>query len=271
MKRSRILGSSPEFLSSIKSWSCSLYKLELYFRRNAHYEADLDAIGQLMRRIAAKWKIGFEESDVDKLAAEQVRQLIDDIRSIPPQTRGRIVSSRGKVLPLSGSKLLNVANTPIVVLRENESAVSVFPHLLGTAYFDVESSLDRILNLGPREYFQDRGLLESPIVKILADSPTLLEEGMKFIGSSIEVPAGLVDVLLQDREGTDVLVEVETKARDDAVGQVLRLAGSHAEKTGRKQVRKLIVCRDFDVGLPLACEAAGIELFRLGFFKVDRV
>jgi len=231
----------------------------------------LDAIRQRMRGIAAKWKTGFEEFDADKLTVEQVRRLIDDIRSIPPQIRGRIVSSRGKVLPLSGSKSLNLANTPIVVLRENESAVSVFPHLLGTAYFDVESSLDRISNLGPREYFQDRGLLESPIVKILADSPTLLEEGMKFIGSSIEVPAGLVDVLLRDREGTDVLVEVETKARDDAVGQVLRLARSHSEKTGKKHVRKLIVCHDFDTGLPLACKEAGIELFRLSFLKVNGV
>jgi len=231
----------------------------------------LDAIRQRMRGIAAKWKTEFEEFDVDKLTAEQVRRLIDDIRSIAPQIRGRIVSSRGKVLPLSGSKLLNVANTPIVVLRDNESAMSVFPHLLGTAYFDVESSLDRILNLGPREYFQGRGLLESPIVKILADNPTLLEEAMKFIGSSIEVPAGVVDILLQDREGTDVLVEVETKAGDDAVGQVLRLARSHAEKTGKRHVRKLIVCHDFDVGLPLACKEAGIELFRLSFLKVDGV
>ena len=248
-----------------------MYKLELYFRRNAHYEANLDATRQQMRAIASKWNMGFEEFDVDKLVAEQMRRLIDDIRSIPPQIRGRIVSSRGKVLPLSGSKLLNATNTPIVVLRENESAIGVFPHLLGTAYFDVESSLDRILNIGPREYFQDRGLLESPVVKILADNPTLLEEGVKFIGSSIEVPAGLVDVLLQDREGTDVLVEVETKARDDAVGQVLRLARSHAEKTGKKHVRKLIVCHDFDVGLPLACKEAGIELFRVSFLKVDGV
>jgi len=248
-----------------------LYKLELYFRRNAHYEANLGGIRQRVREIAVRWKTDFEEFDVDVLAAEHVRRLIDDIRSIRPQMRGRVVSSGGKVLPLSGSKLLNVANTPIVVLRENGSAIDVFPHLLGTAYFDVDSSLDRILNLGPREYVQDRGLLESPIVKVLADNPTLLEKGMKFIGSGVEVPAGLVDVLLQDREGVDVVVEVETKARDNAVGQVLRLARSHAEQMGKKHVRKMIVCHDFDVGLPLACKEAGIELFRLSFLKVDGV
>ena len=245
-----------------------MYDLELYFRPNAHYKASLDAIRQRMQAIALEWKTGLKEFDVDKLTSEQVRHLIDDIRNIPPQIRGRIVSSRGNVLPLSGSKLLNAANTPIVVLRENESAVTVFPHLLGTAYFDVESSLDRILNLGPREYFQDRGLLENPLVKILADNPSLIEKGMKYIGSSVDVPAGSVDIVLQDREGTDVIVEVETKARDDAVGQVLRLARSYAEHTGRRSVRKLIVCYDFDTGLPLACKEAGIELFRLSFQSI---
>jgi hypothetical protein len=245
-----------------------LYRFELYFRRNTSYEAGLNAIRDKVRAISVKWKTEFEEIDVDKLSVEEMCQLIGDIRSIPPQVRGRIVSSRGKVLPLSGSKLLNVANTPILVLRQNSTAISVFPHLLGATYFDIESSLDRILNQGPSEYFQDRGLLENPIVKILADNPALLEEGMRFIGSGVEVPAGVVDVLLQDREGTDVLVEVETRARDSAVGQVLRLARSHAEKTGRNHVRKLIVCQDFDVGLPLACREAGIELFRLVFRRV---
>jgi len=103
----------------------------------------------------------------------------------------------------------------------------------------------------------------------LADNPILIEKGMKFLGSSVEVPAGLVDIVLQDQEGTDVIVEVETKARDDAVGQVLRLARSYVEQIGKEHVRKLIVCYDFDVGLPLACKEAGIELFRLKFLRVN--
>ena len=246
-----------------------MYKLELYFRPNAHYKASLVAIRQKMRDIAVKWKTGFEEFDVDGFTEEQMRELIHDIRNIPPQIRGRIVSSRGKVLPLSGSKSLNTGNTPIVILREDRSAVSVFPHLLGTTYFDLESSLDRILNLGPKEYFQDRGLLESPIVKILADNPALIEKGMKYVGSDVQLPAGTADIILQDQEGTDVIVEVETKAGDNAVGQVLRLARSFVEQTGRKSVRKQIVCYDFDIGLPLACKEAGIELFRIDFLRVN--
>lgn len=246
-----------------------MYKLELYFKPSVHYAVSLEAIRQQMRDIADKWKVALEEFSVDMLSEEQVRHLIDELRSIPPQVRGRIVSSRGRILPLSGSKLLNITNTPIILVRENDVAICVFPHLLGTTYFDLESSLDRILSHGPRGYFQDRGLLENPIVKILADNPTLIEEGMKFVGSSVESSAGSIDIILRDREGNDVVVEVETKARDNAVGQVLRLARGYAEQTGKKSIRKAIVCSSFDAGLPLACKEAEIGLFLLNFLKVD--
>lgn len=246
-----------------------MYKLELYFKADAEYNVNLEAIRQQIRLIAAKWETETEELDVDQVSTEHVRRLIDDLRSIPPQMRGRIVSSRGKMLPLSGSRQLNVRNTPVLVLRENARAIGVFPHLLGTAYFDLQSSLDRIWNSGPREYVQDRGLLENPIVQILADDPALIENGMKFVGSSVKLLAGSVDLVLQDRKGTDIVVEVETKARDDAVGQVLRLARSYTEQANKEFIRKMIVCADFEPGVLLACREAGIELFRLTFQRAD--
>jgi hypothetical protein len=209
------------------------------------------------------------EFNVDEMSEEKRTELVVDIRSIPPQARGRIVSSKGKVLPLSGSKLLNVENTPIVVLRENERAANVFPHLLGTTYFDLQSSLDGILRFGPSEYLQSRGLLEDPIIKLVADNPELIEKSMSFVGSNIQLSGGSVDLVLRDREGTDVVVEVETVATDQAVGQVLRLARGYAEQMGRKSVRKAIICAGFDSGLPLACKEAEIDLFRLAFLKVD--
>jgi len=245
------------------------FRLELYCRSGKHYNALLETIRGILREISEKWKIDSEEFDVDQLSSEKRQELIDDIRSIPPQARGRIVSSRGKVLPLSGTKLLNVTNTPIVVLREDTRAVDVFPHLLGTAYFDLTRSLNRILEVGPNEYVQDRGLLEDPIVKLVSDNPTLVEEGMSFVEANVELPAGYADLILRDRDGVDVLVEVETKAGDQAVGQVLRLARSHAKQTGIESVRKSIICVDFEGNLPLACKEAGIDLLRLSLLKVD--
>jgi hypothetical protein len=246
-----------------------VHRLELYFKTGTHYEKDLEDLRRRMHEIENSWKVDFQEFDVDQLSPEERIELVDDIRGISPQARGRIVTSRGKTLPLSGSKLLNVENTPIVVLRENERAANVFPHLLGTAYFDVVSSLERILSLGPTDHLQSRGLLEDPMVKIVADNPELLGKGMSFVESNVMLPGGSVDLVLRDREGTDVVVEAETRASDQAVGQVLRLARGYAQQTGKKLVRKSIICIDFDSGLPLACKEAEIDLLRLAFLKVD--
>jgi len=246
-----------------------VYKLELYFKPSARYESDLDGIRELVRRVEKKWNIPCHEFDIGVFSADEQTGLADDIRSIPPQVRGRIVSSRGKTLPLSGSKLLNLENTPIVLLRENERAVDVFPHLLGTTYFGIVTAVEKMLALGPIEYFRSRGLLEDPIVKILADAPELIEKGMSFVGSNVELTDGSVDLILRDCEGTDVVIEVETRASDQAVGQVLRLANSYASQTGRSRVRKGIVCILFDAGILSACKEAEVELFRLSFERVE--
>ena len=246
-----------------------VYKLELYFKPGARYESDLDRIREIVREIEKKWNMPCQEFDISLLSSDEKTGLADDIRSISPQIRGRIVSSRGKALPLSGSKLLNLENTPIVLLRENERAVDIFPHLLGTTYFDVTSAVEKILALGPTEYFRSRGLLEDPIVKILADAPELIEKGMSFIGSNVELADGSVDLILRDHEGTDVVIEVETRASDQAVGQVLRLARSYAGQAGRSRVRKAIVCILLDAGIPLACKEAEVELFHLAFERVE--
>lgn len=245
-----------------------VHALELYFRKGTDYDLVLEGVRRIMLEIADRWKAGLVELDVDRMSSEEQLKAVNDIRSIPPQVRGRIVSSRGKVLPLSGSKLLNVANTPVVVLRKNSRAIDVFPHLLGTTYFDLVHSLNRIQSLGPSEYAQSRGMLEDPIVKIVSDDPSLIEQGMIFVGANVELSVGAVDLILRDRVGLDVIVEVETKAGDQAVGQVLRLARGYAEQTGKSSVRKAIICVDRDGNLPLACKEAGIDLFRLGFLKV---
>jgi hypothetical protein len=246
-----------------------VHTLELYFKSGTHYGPLLRNLRGLIQEIEVSWGVKCLELNVDGMSEERKIQLVDDIRSISPQARGRIVSSKGKVLPLSGSKLLNVENTPIVVLREGERAVNVFPHLLGTYYSDLESSLERILRVGPSEYLESRGLLEDPIIKLAADNPELIEKGMSFVGSNIQLSSGSVDLVLKDREGIDVVVEVETVATDQAIGQVLRLARSYAEQMSRRSVRKAVICADFDVNLPLACKEAEIDLFHLAFLKVD--
>jgi RecB family endonuclease NucS len=115
-----------------------------------------------------------------------------------------------------------------------------------------------------------RGLLEEPIQKILSDDPSFLEEGMKFKDANKDVGFGVVDVLLEDSEGRDVVVEIETKATENAVAQVARLAAGYISqnKLSTNRVRKLILCQHFDKKTVKACQGANVELYRLTVEKI---
>ncbi|MCK4320688.1 DUF91 domain-containing protein, partial [Candidatus Bathyarchaeota archaeon] len=187
-----------------------------------------------------------------------------------PQLRGKIVSSRNKILPLSKSKNPNLTNTPILLLYHNESPINVFPHLLGTTYFDIEGALESIVKNGPRAHLVARGLLENPIQKILADDPSILEDGMKFIEADVEVESGVVDILLQDAENKFVVVEIETNAKEAAVAQVCRLAASYSStnKVSSDDIRKVIVCQQYDENVVKSCEGANVELYKVDMRRV---
>lgn len=83
----------------------------------------------------------------------------------------------------------------------------MFPHLLGTTYFNIEGALGSIAKNGPRAHLVARGLVENPIQKILADDPSTLEDGMKFTDIDVKVESGVIDILLQDAENKFVVVE----------------------------------------------------------------
>lgn len=204
-------------------------------------------------------------AESNSLAPSDVERLKTDIRGIPPQVRGRIVTSRGHVLPFSKTKNLNLKNTPILVLYREEAAIDVYPHILGSKYTDIHSTLERILRFGPDDYLQFRGLLEEPVVKILSDFPEILGKGVKSLGSEISVNTGKIDILMEDESGRIIVVEVENFGDDFAVGQVCRLAAGYSSQysTPQDSIRKMIVCLDHSSTLPEACRGARVELFQL--------
>jgi len=156
-------------------------------------------------------------------------------------------------------------NTPILIMYSDNTPVNVYPHALGTTHFEIEDCLNAVLSGGPRGHMEARGLLEEPIIKILADNPSLLEENAKFEGVNVDVGTGTADIILKDQKGRSIVVEVETHANDFAIGQVSRLTAGYASKRNlpQSQVRKAIVCQSFDKNLPEACKAAGIELYKV--------
>ena len=247
-----------------------MYKFILYYDQKASYQDRIKAIVKILEKTREKWKVDFDVLDVGALGHAELEQVKNDIRNIMPQTRGKIVSAKNKVLPLSKSKNLNTKNTPILLLSSDKRPINVYPHMLGTAYFEIEAQLERILEDGPEAHMTAKGLLEEPMQKILADDPSVLEEGMRFKDANIDVGFGVADVLLKDTEGKIVVVEIETKATEAAVAQVSRLAAGYTSqhKLSQDFVRKVILCQQYDERAAKACKGANVELYQLITKKV---
>ncbi|TET19855.1 DUF91 domain-containing protein [Candidatus Bathyarchaeota archaeon] len=247
-----------------------MYRLLLYHNKDAAYASKIQVLTDLLEKINGKWEVDYRVVEAKNLSTSQIERLKQDIRNTIPQLRGKIVSSRNKILPLSKSKNPNLTNTPILLLYHNEKPINVFPHLLGTAYFDIEGALESIAKNGPRAHLAARGLLENPIQKILADDPSTLEDGMKFTDVDVEVESGVIDILLEDAENKFVVVEIETRAREAAVAQVCRLAASYSStnKVSPDAVRKVIVCQQYDENVVKSCEGANVELYKVGIRRV---
>ena len=246
-----------------------MFKLNLYCDENAEYFVHQTSIIQILDKIKERWDLNYEIIKSSELDGNKAEKIKSEIRMIPPQIRGKIVSSRNYILPLSGSKNLNLKNTPILLLCRNDLPLNVFPHLLGMTYHSIESFLDRIFKYGPADYLSTKGILENPLQKMLSEFPSMVEEGMRFLDLNVELENGEIDLLFKDREGKYVIVELETFARDISMTQVCRLASEFLKKQPRlKGIRKMIVCFGFSKNILGACKDAGVELYKV---KIDKM
>ncbi len=245
-----------------------MLKIQLLYSKAADYPERLKAIKKFSTKIHEKWRVETSFIDLSNFEGDSLEGFKTAIRSIPPQVRGRIVTSRNYCLPLSKGKNLNVINTPIAIFYDNNNIpMDVYPHLLGIFYIDIEQFMEELLRKGPTEYLSVRGLLEDPVKKILADAPHILEEGTRYQGCDLKTPAGIIDVLLKDKDGRAIIVEIETFAEDKAVSQVCRLANGYAKaaKSSLNSIRKAVVCLNYKNSVVDASKGAEVELYRVGY------
>lgn len=246
-----------------------MFKLALYYDEDAEYLSHKSSIVEILDKIKERWDLNYEIIKSSELDNNKTQKIKSDIRTIPPQIRGKIVSSRNYVLPLSGAKNPNLKNTPILFLYKNELPMNVFPHLLGVTYHSIDDFLDRILKYGPIDYVSTKGILEDPLQKMLSEFPSIVEEGMKFVDLNVELENGEIDLLFMDGEGMYVVLELETFAKDISLTQVCRLASEFLKKhPDLRDIRKMIVCLDFSKNILGACENAGVELYKVGIEKM---
>ena len=243
----------------------SEYSMRILYSERAPYRGLLEGLRGASREVGSRWGIGIEELEASRIGPAEAEAIRSEMRSIPPQIRGRIVTSGGRPLPLSRNKNLNLGNTPILILYRGKTPIDVYPHLLGASYLDALDAMRRILVLGPKFYAESRGLLEDPLLKIIRDDPEIIAQGLRYKGSNVDVGTGTADLILEDGGGNPLLIEVETIAGEGAVAQASRLALGYARSLGISKggVRIGIVCVGFDPKARRACEALGVELYRI--------
>jgi len=205
----------------------------------------------------------FEKSS---LTEGQMKKAVEEIRRIKPQSRGSVVASGGRSLPISGSKKLNLQNTPVLLVSQTDGGtdltpIYVFPCKVGERYYSVLDGISFLSSSLP-DLVELPGEMEETLITLLKSDPQKLESGLVFRSSEDTLTTGKTDLVFIDSGSRTLLVEVEREATDSAIGQVLRLAAGYERDHKTESVRCGIACFRINDNVLLAAERAEIEVWR---------
>lgn len=202
-------------------------------------------------------------NEIERGGLSNEEQVVEEIRQIKPQARGSVVASGGNALPISGSKKLNLQNTPVVIVRESGRPKYVFPCKVGEKYYSVDSGIAFLKQNLPN--LPDlQGVMEDSLVSLVSDAPHRLEDGLVLEDLELDTPTGETDIITRDSSGRFLVIEVEREASDASVGQILRLAAGFQKHRNLSavSVRAGIVCFRINPNVLAACARAGIEVWK---------
>jgi hypothetical protein len=204
-----------------------------------------------VKEICMKTGLGFRMLRLGDPAFDE-SGVLNELRSIPPQKRGRIRSGRGRVLPISHGGRLNLVNTPVALLRENGRITDVYPkELEGRTYslFDFANKEER------------SGSSEQLLVEMLKRKPELLEPDWLSVKVEVDMGGGRADLMIESRNHT-TLVECKNVADQEALGQLLKQA------SGTSFPRLVLLCMDVKGNILEACKKNGVEVYRLALERL---
>jgi hypothetical protein len=245
-----------------------MIEVNLYYDESVNYaKTPLDQILRALDELnRAKGQLGVSISKLERkvLSERKLKKIEDDIRSIKPQARGSVVTSGGYHLPLSGTKKLNLNNTPILLVRNGSGPLYVFPCKSGEIYYDVMGGIKFLHDNLPNLIDLPSGTEES-VTSVILRRTELLEEGLSLVSSEIETSRGRGDLLFKDKNGRLLLVEVEREAHDQSVGQILRLCAGYESQHGLElgTIRAAIACIRINDNVLAAAKRAGIEVWKI--------
>lgn len=231
-------------MSEKKSSPSKGLELTLYYDLEADYSSGLNKILDQLNALGANG-VSVSRCERKELSDKAITSVEDEIRKIKPQSHGSIVASRGKPMPLSRSKKLNLRNTPVILVKSSEGEpLYVFPCRMQEKQYDVNSGLEFLANNLSSLPSELPGEAEGGLIELLVNDPSIMEDGLKFQGTEIGVSTGKIDLLFRDKTGKLLLVEVERDASDHTVGQILRLSAGYENENDlqKGKVRAGIVC-----------------------------
>jgi hypothetical protein len=245
--------------------------VNLCFDQNANYKEGVEEIRGRINILEKEEKVEYHESEAHELRKSDYEKLTEEIRSLRPQKRGTVVARRKFPLPLSNSKKLNLFNTPVLFVRSRTGALEyVFPCLFGETYYNISKGIDH-LDASLPNFAPLSGDMEDTIAdNFLANLPKY-EDGLALLGREMETSAGLADIVLSDKSGKHMIVEVERDATEHALGQVLRLSAGYEKKLSltRSKVRSAIVCARIHDFMRDAAARADVEIWMVAQNQIN--
>ncbi|MFQ5819823.1 MAG: endonuclease NucS domain-containing protein [Candidatus Heimdallarchaeota archaeon] len=234
---------------------------------------EIKQIENLLEGIRIKHKISYKIVDGSCLNQEEKEDIAETIRRISNKEKIRVRSGGGGILPISRSGAVNLGNIPILLVLENEKPIYVFPHEAGAKgqRFEVIQHLDALLKADHLDELRvGKGLSEQDISKMISDYPALIEKGLEFLDTEVAVKGAQIDAVFKDRTNKHVLVEIERKVTDAAIGQVIKFLDPYSQQFGisPKNIRRALVCIDISENRINTCKAEGIEVYKFTVLKL---
>lgn len=230
-------------------------------------EKDAESYHTLLDAIREKHAIDYDIIDIGTLSDAEKEELVEDIRIVSRKNAIGVVSKGSGALPISRTKKLGKMG--ILLQLEHEQIKNAYPQQTNKKRIDIASHLNGVLKADNiNEIADNSSISEQDISHMISTFPELIEKGLEFIDTEVEIEGGRIDAVFKSKEGEHLLIEIEIEARDNAIGQVQRFATySKKHNIPREKIRLGIVCARIADSRLNACVDAGIEVYTLSLEK----
>ncbi len=245
-----------------------MYEYKLYKTTESNGQ-EIESFINLLDEIKTKYpeRVDYEVVNLETLDDEQKEALIEEFRLISRKNAIGVVSKGKGPLPISRNK--KIGNMGILFQFEDGKPKRIYPHEKNKKRVDIKSHLSALIKSDDiSDILDQEAISEQDISRMITTFPELIEDGLELIETEYEVENGRIDVVFKNKNDEHLLIEIEIKVGDNAIGQVQRFA-TYSEKNEipRDKIRLGFVCAKIPESILKACKDANIEVYTLNLKK----